>query len=29
MYSGRREGFAFYLARLVRPVWEAKITKPG
>lgn len=28
-FSGRREGFALYFARLVRPLWKAKLTKPG
>ncbi|KAI0695140.1 nucleoporin [Cytidiella melzeri] len=28
-FSGRREGFALYFARLVRPFWKAKLTKPG
>ncbi|KAF9568469.1 nucleoporin [Agrocybe pediades] len=26
MFSGRREGFALYFARLVRPFWKAKLT---
>lgn len=26
-FSGRREGFALYFARLVRPVWKSKLTK--
>ncbi|KAH9487013.1 putative nucleoporin [Psilocybe cubensis] len=26
IYSGRREGFALYFARLVRPFWKKKIT---
>ncbi|KAN0100556.1 Non-repetitive/WGA-negative nucleoporin C-terminal domain containing protein [Tylopilus felleus] len=29
IFSGRREGFAVYFARLVRPLWKDKITKPG
>ncbi|KAF9229208.1 nucleoporin [Gyrodon lividus] len=29
IFSGRREGFAIYFARLVRPLWKDKITKPG
>ncbi|KDQ63476.1 hypothetical protein JAAARDRAFT_695291 [Jaapia argillacea MUCL 33604] len=29
IFSGRREGFAFYFARLVRPIWKCKLTKPG
>lgn len=29
IFSGRREGFALYFARLVRPIWSAKITKTG
>ncbi|KAI0824272.1 nucleoporin [Trametes gibbosa] len=28
-FSGRREGFALYFARLVRPFWKVKLTKPG
>ncbi|KAJ3475958.1 hypothetical protein NLI96_g11485 [Meripilus lineatus] len=28
-FSGRREGLALYFARLVRPIWKAKITKSG
>lgn len=28
-YSGRREGLVIYFARLVRPVWKSKLTKPG
>jgi nuclear pore complex protein Nup155 len=27
-FSGRREGFALYFARLVRPVWKVKLTSP-
>ncbi|KAJ7634229.1 nucleoporin [Mycena polygramma] len=27
--SGRREGLALYLARLVRPLWKSKLTKTG
>ena len=26
IFSGRREGFALYFARLVRPIWKLKIT---
>ncbi|KAG2150078.1 nucleoporin [Suillus cothurnatus] len=29
IFSGRREGFAMYFARLVRPLWKDKLTKPG
>ncbi|KAG2159777.1 nucleoporin [Suillus bovinus] len=29
IFSGRREGFAIYFARLVRPLWKDKLTKPG
>ncbi|CAA7258664.1 unnamed protein product [Cyclocybe aegerita] len=29
IFSGRREGFALYFARLVRPFWKAKLTKTG
>ncbi|KAI6047699.1 nucleoporin [Pisolithus marmoratus] len=29
IFSGRREGFAIYFARLARPIWKDKITKPG
>ncbi|KAG8219746.1 nucleoporin [Butyriboletus roseoflavus] len=29
IFSGRREGFAMYFARLIRPLWKDKITKPG
>ncbi|THH08723.1 hypothetical protein EW145_g2498 [Phellinidium pouzarii] len=29
IFSGRREGFALYFARLVRPLWRAKITNTG
>ncbi|KAI0662717.1 nucleoporin [Cubamyces menziesii] len=28
-FSGRREGLALYFARLVRPFWKVKLTKPG
>lgn len=28
IFSGRREGLALYFARLVRPFWNAKLTKP-
>ncbi len=26
IFSGRREGFALYFARLVRPIWKSKLT---
>lgn len=26
IFSGRREGFALYFARLLRPIWKAKLT---
>ncbi|KAJ7630864.1 nucleoporin [Roridomyces roridus] len=29
IFSGRREGLALYLARLVRPIWKAKLTTTG
>ncbi|KAJ7487525.1 nucleoporin [Mycena galericulata] len=29
IFSGRREGLALYLARLVRPLWKSKLTTPG
>ncbi|KAL4070880.1 nucleoporin, partial [Scleroderma citrinum] len=29
IFSGRREGFAIYFARLVRPIWKDKVTKAG
>ncbi|KAF9015084.1 nucleoporin [Cyathus striatus] len=29
LFSGRREGLAFYFARLVRPFWKAKVTTQG
>ncbi|KAJ6621663.1 nucleoporin [Mycena sp. CBHHK59/15] len=29
IFSGRREGLALYLARLVRPVWKSKLTSTG
>jgi nuclear pore complex protein Nup155 len=29
IFSGRREGFSLYFARLVRPLWRTKLTKPG
>jgi nuclear pore complex protein Nup155 len=29
IFSGRREGFALYFARLVKPIWKSKLTKPG
>ncbi|TFK57029.1 nucleoporin [Heliocybe sulcata] len=28
-FSGRREGLAFYFARLIRPIWRVKLTQPG
>jgi hypothetical protein len=28
-FSGRRQGLAYYFARLVRPIWKMKITKLG
>jgi nuclear pore complex protein Nup155 len=28
-FSGRRQGLAYYFARLVRPIWKTKITKLG
>lgn len=28
-FSGRREGLSLYFARLVRPIWRAKVTKTG
>ena len=28
LFSGRREGFAVYFARLVRPIWRSKLIKP-
>lgn len=28
-FSGRREGLALYMARLLRPLWKTKLTKPG
>ncbi|KAF8507029.1 nucleoporin [Russula emetica] len=28
LFSGRREGFALYFARLVRPIWKSKLIKP-
>ncbi|TRM60230.1 Non-repetitive/WGA-negative nucleoporin C-terminal-domain-containing protein [Schizophyllum amplum] len=28
-YSGKREGFALYLARLLRPFWRAKLLTPS
>jgi nuclear pore complex protein Nup155 len=27
LFSGRREGFALYFARLVRPIWKSKLIK--
>ncbi|RDB29219.1 hypothetical protein Hypma_015604 [Hypsizygus marmoreus] len=29
IFSGRREGLCLYFARLVRPIWKAKLTKPA
>ncbi|KAH7928555.1 nucleoporin [Leucogyrophana mollusca] len=29
IFSGRREGLAIYFARLVRPCWKEKLTKPS
>lgn len=29
IFSGRREGLALYLARLVRPLWKSKLTTAG
>ncbi|KAM0752957.1 nucleoporin-domain-containing protein [Meredithblackwellia eburnea MCA 4105] len=29
IFSGRHEGLAFYLARLIRPIWREKITRPA
>ncbi|GLB36074.1 putative non-repetitive/WGA-negative nucleoporin C-terminal [Lyophyllum shimeji] len=29
IFSGRREGLCLYFARLVRPIWKTKLTKPG
>lgn len=29
IYSGRREGFAMYFARLVRQFWKTKLTRAG
>ncbi|EIN14134.1 nucleoporin [Punctularia strigosozonata HHB-11173 SS5] len=29
IFSGRREGLALYLARLVRPIWKAKLVSIG
>ncbi|KAF8640990.1 hypothetical protein AX17_000635 [Amanita inopinata Kibby_2008] len=29
IFSGRREGFALYFARLIRPIWRSKLTKTG
>ena len=28
IFSGRREGLAIYIARLLRPIWRSKVTKP-
>jgi nuclear pore complex protein Nup155 len=28
LFSGRREGFALYFARLLRPIWKNKLIKP-
>ncbi|KIL70918.1 hypothetical protein M378DRAFT_95691 [Amanita muscaria Koide BX008] len=29
IFSGRREGFALYFARLLRPIWKSKLTAAG
>ena len=29
IFSGRREGFALYFARLIRPIWKGKLTTPS
>lgn len=29
IFSGRKEGFSIYFARLVRPIWKTKIITPG
>jgi nuclear pore complex protein Nup155 len=29
LFSGRREGFVLYFARLVRPIWKSKLIKPA
>ncbi|GAA5951998.1 hypothetical protein JCM3765_005163 [Sporobolomyces pararoseus] len=29
IFSGRHEGLAFYFARIVRPIWKMKITRPA
>ncbi|KAI0053328.1 nucleoporin [Auriscalpium vulgare] len=29
LFSGRRQGFALYFARLVWPIWKTKLIKPG
>jgi len=29
IFSGRREGLAIYLGRLVRPFWKCTLVKPG
>ncbi|KIY65128.1 nucleoporin [Cylindrobasidium torrendii FP15055 ss-10] len=29
VFSGRKEGFSIYFARLVRPIWKTKIITPG
>ncbi|KAF5385258.1 hypothetical protein D9615_001454 [Tricholomella constricta] len=29
VFSGRREGLFLYFSRLIRPLWKAKLTKPG
>ncbi|GAA6061215.1 hypothetical protein JCM10212_001536 [Sporobolomyces blumeae] len=29
IFSGRHEGLAFYFARVVRPIWKMKITRPA
>ncbi|GAA5897035.1 uncharacterized protein JCM6883_006558 [Sporobolomyces salmoneus] len=29
IFSGRHEGLAFYFARIVRPIWKMRITRPA
>lgn len=29
IFSGRHEGLAFYFARIIRPIWKMKITRPA
>ncbi|KAG6818004.1 hypothetical protein H0H87_009159 [Tephrocybe sp. NHM501043] len=29
VFSGRREGLSLYFARVIRPLWKAKVTQPG